>query len=297
MTDGTIMNEKRKIAKQFLLSSPPGQFQQTLKDLNDILTIHNDSANHVTNTILSREFVNQVQNEFNTKTGREVLILLQNNNQKDADNTNAAKNNDISENEENAEEDKLGKSLKASLQKYMDKYYKNKNVESNYHLTSNQSRNNGCYSYEIMVYAERIMLKQYHTGAWFAKYTIVQNDNGNNNNSERNEYTLSGVVLLHGHSFEDGNVHVQSNVTLPSKIIQVQQSPESMSLLSEKIMDTIQNWDEEYVLRPLKGMYDGLSTDLLKRMRRVMPVTRTKFDWNNLSGHRFVKAIEKDVTR
>ncbi len=265
----SMVNEQRQIAKKFLLASPPGQFQQTLMDLNAILD-NDENYAPTTTTILSRDFINHVQAEYNSNTGREVLLQ--------------SKTHGSEEEDDSTTIDEFGKSLKVSFQNYTEKHYRGKDVESNYCVTiTNNTEQSKVY--EIIVYAERIKLKQFHAGSWFAKYTITANEEKKNS-----EYTVSGVVLLHGHSFEDGNVHVHTNVTLPSKVIQSLSS----TAMAEAIINVIQSWDEEHVLRPLKGLYHDLSSDLLKKVRRVMPVTRTKFDWN-LSGHRFIRAMERDV--
>ncbi len=253
MSNSSI-EEKRSIAKEFLLTSPPGQFQKTLTDLNSILNCDNSIP-----SVLSREFVNEVESIYNDRTGR-TSILKQSKGICDDDEVDG---------------DEFGKSLKESFQKYVDSHYKGKGVESNYCI--HKQRNHDVL-YEIFVYAERIKLKQFHAGSWFAKYSIVRD-------ASKNAFSISGEVVIHAHSFENGNVHVKSNVTLPSK---------SISHSSTEVIATIQKWDEEHVLRPLKRVYDDLSSNLLKTMRRVMPVTRTKFDWN-FNGHTFVRAMEKNM--
>ena len=267
----TTIETKRNIAKQFLLSSPPGQFQQTLVDLQAIFDNSNNNDNHQSSSILlSRDFVNEVQKEYNSNTGRGVLL------QQKEDSI----NND----------DDFGKSLKDSFQNYVDTYYKGKDVESNYCVSNTTTNDSNTTTYKIIIYAERIKLKQFHAGSWFAKYTISTTKTSDEN---KRNCIIDGAAILHGHSFENGNVHVKSNITLPSKQLQIQTSSSSTTTCQD-IINVIQSWDEEYILRPLKGMYDDLSSNVLKKIRRVMPVTRTKFDWN-LSGHRFVRAMEKDV--
>ena len=268
----TTIETKRNIAKKFLLSAPPGQFQQTLVDLQAIFDNDNQSS-------LSRDFVNEVQKEYNSNTGRNVLLK-----QTEDSNSNDHHIND---------DDDFGKSLKDSFQNYVDKHYKGKDVESNFCVVNTttattQTNEKNLGSYEIMIYAERIKLKQFHAGSWFTKYTI---SNTASDDANHGKYIIDGVAILRGNSFENGNINVKSNITLPSKRIQTSSSASS---LEEEIINVIQSWDEEYILRPLKGMYDDLSSNVLKKIRRIMPVTRTKFDWN-LSGHRFVRAMEKDV--
>ena len=85
-------------------------------------------------------------------------------------------------------------------------------------------------------------------------------------------------------------MQLKSKVEFPSKEI------EDTASLVDDIMDQIQKWDEENVISPLRNVYNDMSSDILKKMRRVMPVTRTKFNWN-IEGHRFVKTMEGHSVR
>jgi len=49
------------------------------------------------------------------------------------------------------------------------------------------------------------------------------------------------------------------------------------------------------VVSSLHEVYDGLNAGVLKKLRRVMPVTRTKFDWN-VASMRLHKDVGMGVT-
>jgi hypothetical protein len=48
---------------------------------------------------------------------------------------------------------------------------------------------------------------------------------------------------------------------------------------------------ENALQRALGSMYVNMSDETLKSMRRVMPITRTKFEWNN-AAHKMVKNLK-----
>lgn len=252
-----INEEKIRIAREILLSSPPGQFQETVSNLKCMIDIDPHSTQ-----LLTRGFIQEVQSVYDSTKGREIL------------------GNEDSASGGIQDDDEFGKKLNQSFHNYVQNFYSSKGVESNYTINTSSSdgENDNCNRYNVILYAERIKLPQYHAGSWFAKYTIDRKSNDGG-------VVLNGVVEIHAHTFESGNVQLKSKVEFPSSAI------EESASLADDIVAQIQKWDEEHVVSPLKNVYNDMSADILKKMRRVMPVTRTKFNWN-VEGHRFVKTME-----
>eukprot|EP00557_Chaetoceros_sp_GSL56_P012626 CAMPEP_0176478088 /NCGR_PEP_ID=MMETSP0200_2-20121128/997_1 /TAXON_ID=947934 /ORGANISM="Chaetoceros sp., Strain GSL56" /LENGTH=239 /DNA_ID=CAMNT_0017873997 /DNA_START=78 /DNA_END=797 /DNA_ORIENTATION=- len=168
-------------------------------------------------------------------------------------------------------EDPLG--LQEGMKLHVDKYYSGKGVQCNYVIDSSFSSGSVC---SILLYAERIQLQQFHAGSWTAKYNITKNDN--------NILCIKGKAILHAHAFENGNVQLKTTVEFPS-----------VEITSKNVFQQIQIWDESLV-ESLTAMYDEISSDALKKFRRVMPVTRTRFDWN-LLGHRGIRQLGAEVQK
>ena len=224
------MSDEERILKHFLLSSPPGQFDLILKDLESL-------------SELSPDFVHQTRSEYNSRTGKEIL-----------------------QSTENLE---FG-NLQQDLGNYVDTYYKSKDVNSNYVIASNSEG-----GANVIIYAERIQLQQFHSGSWTARYSIEK---------DNDSLTISGKVVLHVHAFESGNLQLNSTTDFPS-------AKASMA----GIVAQIQKWDEE-LMQNLDSIYENMSSDILKKLRRVMPVTRTRFDWN-IAGHRGVRQLGMEVKK
>jgi hypothetical protein len=166
--------------------------------------------------------------------------------------------------------DSLG--LNDNMQQYIDDFHSSKGVQSN-HVISHPN-NDGLVT--ILLYAERIQLQQYHAGSWTARYFINEND-GNGTVS------MSGTLVIHAHTFEIGNLQLKSIVNLP--VVETSKSG---------IFQQIQKWEEESV-GTLRGIYDDMSGEVLKKLRRVMPVTRTRFDWKNAEGHKGIRQLGIEV--
>lgn len=166
--------------------------------------------------------------------------------------------------------DSLG--LKDNMQQYIDEFYSSKGVQSNHVISP--PNNNGQIT--ILLYAERIQLQQYHAGSWTARYLINENDG-------IGTVSMSGTLIIHAHTFESGNLQLKSIVDLPR-----------VETSKSGIFQQIQKWDEESV-GTLRGIYDDMSGEVLKKLRRVMPVTRTRFDWKNAEGHKGIRKLGIEV--
>jgi hypothetical protein len=256
------IEEKRCIAKEILLSSPPGQFQESLSNIHTIF-YHDDNNS---NTILSRDFIQEIESFYNSQCGRDVLL----------------KKGDI--NHCIGDEDEFGKSLDLSFQKYIKENYSDGNgIESHFTIqkVSGPLLNN--MQYEIKLYGQRIKIPQYNTGSWYAKYIINQRND--------QTITINGSVDIFCHAFENGNVQLKSKVDVSPQTFK-----QPSSSLADEIIKFIHQFEEERLLPLLKCAYNNMSNDILKKMRRVMPVTRTKFDWN-VDGNKFMNTMGMNVHR
>jgi hypothetical protein len=250
--------DQLRLAKDILLSSPPGQFDVLLEDLKDLIS-------------LPQSWIDEMRREFHSLTrGKKSLLEINH------------KSMIFESQSESSHDDPL--ELKEAMRQYMDTHYSGKGVESEYIMESCPGQGQGQgrekeYNYCILLYAERIKLQQFHAGSWTAKYSITANTQNNND-----VVYMNGKVALHAHAFENGNVHVKSMVDFPT-----------VSIRREEIIPKIQEWDESLV-ESLRIMYEDMSGDILKQFRRIMPVTRTRFDWN-LHGHRGIRLLGSEVQK
>jgi len=67
------------VVKTLLLSSPPGQFDVTLSNIQSIVSPNDDNNS----MLLSNEFIQEVKEEYNHQTGRSILSMTTNNDNND----------------------------------------------------------------------------------------------------------------------------------------------------------------------------------------------------------------------
>lgn len=252
--------DKQRIAKHLLLSSLPGHFNLILSDLQTIL---NTSTSDDDSLTLSPDWITSIREEYESKTGKYILSA------KELHSSSANDGHDI-------------QGLEEKLRDHLSKYYSLKGVTSNIVVQADESSTYGTI-YTILLYAERIQLQHFHSGSWTSQYTV----------DLTNSKFLHGKSVIHAHTFEDGNVQMTYKLDGPMSNTHPNTKLSSSAPTVEQIIVQIEQWEDD-ALQPLEHMYESMNDGILKHMRRIMPVTRTKFDWT-VANHKFVKTIGLDM--
>jgi hypothetical protein len=248
--------------RSLLLASPPGQFDVILEDLRSLLP--------KTTTSLEAGIISSLRLEWEAATGRSTITAIDNDN----DNENeGAKNNCI-----------------ASISKAMDIYlasnFSTPGVRAAYTVsTSVDDDDNKSTTLTITTYAERIELNNHQAGSWKGQYIICPTTG-----------SLHGDISVRAHTFENGgNVQLTSNISLNTIISQtcsLTDESNTQASWASTVMRQIKSWEEMEVVHKLDIMYESMGSIYLKRLRRVMPVTRTKMEWNVLA-HRVAHTLKE----
>ena len=109
-------------------------------------------------------------------------------------------------------------------------------------------------------------LRNWWSGSWKGEYKITLADGS---------AQINGKVNLLAHYFEDGNVQMNTEKVFNNDGVGFSDSSE----LGEAICNAICEWENE-LQAGLETMYTGMSDQTFKDMRRILPVTKTTFDWS-----------------
>jgi uncharacterized coiled-coil protein SlyX len=137
----------------------------------------------------------------------------------------------------------------------------------------------------IRTYAEHLDTHNCMTGSWVAQWTVLIRG--------EKEADLGGNVKLHAYYFEEGsNVQMRADKDFVSKPIEAQEEmvnslvakfeKQKMSYeeqLAKVIVDQITAHEKEMYTQ-LAGMVEELGDGTLKKFRRILPVTKTRFKWD-----------------
>lgn len=123
--------------------------------------------------------------------------------------------------------------------------------------------------------------KKFWNGRWRSVWTISFNP------SKEKQSELKGLIRLHVHYYEDGNVQLVSsrhcdqmiNITKPEQ-------------LAKDIKDVVRKFENEYQ-RAISENYQTMSDTTFKALRRPLPVIRSKIEWSKLKGYKIGSELKQ----
>ncbi|KAM7538294.1 hypothetical protein Aperf_G00000076882 [Anoplocephala perfoliata] len=126
----------------------------------------------------------------------------------------------------------------------------------------------------IVVYIESSFQKSRLSGRWRSKWTI--NVPGK---IEGATCKVSGEIRIQTHMFEEGNVQL-----LSSKKFEFEVEAKSPDFLAQDLRKKISLCDAKYQTAIGESL-DDMSTKSVKALRRQLPISRDKVDWNKLASY------------
>ena len=255
------------VARRILLSSPPGEFDLVLADLQKVLPAAGAGG-------ADEQFVAETRRLYGEQTGSRLIG--------DGNSSSAA----------------TGGEKCAQLRSKMEKY-----MAANYCASAPPASGSG-YAVSpaasaagtsanddslisLEVYAEKVSTSNCHSGSWHATYTIQV--------LSSTSATIGGTVRLRSHEYEEmANVQLSSTHALD----QVTVSAKTGQDWADAVLAQVQTWERGDVQGYLARLYDDevMNNGMLRSMRRVLPVTKTRMDWN-MGGHRLVRTLNNTKKR
>ncbi|KAJ3972994.1 F-actin-capping protein subunit alpha [Lentinula raphanica] len=127
--------------------------------------------------------------------------------------------------------------------------------------------------YILQIVANKYNPTNFWSGRWRSEYIIDLND-----------HSVNGSILVNVHYYEQGNVQLSTthsiSIMLPPAIVTA--SPESAGT---KILALIETEEGSYQ-KSLNDTYHEMSEKTFKSLRRALPMTRSKLDWDKVLGYK-----------
>ncbi|KAK0464634.1 F-actin-capping protein subunit alpha [Desarmillaria tabescens] len=135
------------------------------------------------------------------------------------------------------------------------------------------SRTESPNQFVIQIVANKYNPSNYWSGRWRSEYIV-----------DLNEHKVDGKVLVNVHYYEQGNVQLATthtvSITLPSAIV-----TSSPGTSTTKILALIES-EEGKFQSILNDTYQDMGEKTFKGLRRALPLTRQKLDWDKVLGYK-----------
>ncbi|KAG9103565.1 F-actin-capping protein subunit alpha [Ceratobasidium sp. 370] len=164
--------------------------------------------------------------------------------------------------EPNAEAEPFRLALEESTLRYLGEYFQ-EGVTSVFTSTSTSN------TYIIQIVANKYNPQNFWSGRWRSEYIV-----------DLGKGEITGKVLVNVHYYEQGNVQLQTTytptITLPPSLTP-SSAPKILAIIAEK---------EGEHERALSNAYTDLGEKSFKSLRRALPLTRQKLDWDKVLGYK-----------
>ena len=127
--------------------------------------------------------------------------------------------------------------------------------------------------YLIALNFQRIPVPTNRSGRWRSEYIV-----------DTSAKSLEGKILVNVHYYEQGNVQLSTthtvSLSLPPAI-----SPSGGASAASKVLALIEAEEGKYQTS-LSDAYAEMSEKTFKGLRRALPMTRSKLDWDRVLGYK-----------
>lgn len=284
-TEDTITDaEKVRIVSDFILHSPPGEFNEVFNDVRTLLN----------NDTLLKEGASSAFAQYNKDqltpcriAGSEQPVLISEHNDLGGGRfydprTKQTFRYDHLKKEatefQTCEPDRKAEPWRFALESEFGNYVLNHYPHGGFSVFSRASGNT--ITLTACVEDHQFQPKNFWNGRWRSQWTVSFDPSAIGDKVE-----VKGVIKVQVHYYEDGNVQLVSSKDVKHNV-QIAEESE----FAVEFTKLIEAAESDYH-NALSENYQTMSDTTFKALRRVLPVTRTKIDWNKIVSYSIGKEL------
>jgi len=284
ITDDDLVN----IANKFLLSAPPGEFMEVVTDVRALLP--NESLLNATALGTFREYntdqMVQVQSPNHkhqvliTKHGevsdgeyldpRGKQVLLYDHIKQEVTGARPAASGEL-----DGDVEPFRGAIDQEAIRYVDEHY-----APNGTVTTYGKKEGGSYHVVVAVSSSKFNPNNYWNGRWRSVWTASFKPGG--------QVQLQGQLQVNVHYYEDGNVQLNTSTTRTGNVPGNSNAGE----LAKEVFKAIARLEQAFHAS-LDTSYNTMGETTFKALRRALPITRSKIEWNKIRTYKLGQEMGK----
>jgi capping protein alpha len=267
----------------FLLNSPPGEILDVVKDIRTLIS--DESLLNTTAVATFREYNTDQMIPLPSPTGSHLVLIT--------------KYGELSPNEyldhrgaqvvnvDHLRQEIIGKrSIKsgdverevepwrAAFDAQVTEYQAEHYPTGGSAVYGQKDESGGGYVIDICICSEKLSPKNYYNGRWRSVWTCTFAPNSTS-------IGISGEMKVNVHYYEDGNVQMTSE---NRKHFNLTVSSSTPAVIAEEVVATIASQEADYQ-SALEDNYNAMGDTTFKALRRILPITRNKVDWDKIQNY------------
>jgi len=283
--DEPISNtEKIRIVSDFILHSPPGEFNEVFNDVRTLLN----------NDTLLKEGASSAFAQYNKDqltlcrvAGSDHQVLITEHNDLGAGRfydprTKQSFRYDHLKKEASdfqpLDADKKSEPFRAALETEFGNYVSQHYPHGGFSVFSKSAGN--VITLVACIEDHQFQPKNFWNGRWRSQWTVSFDPSATGEFVE-----LKGIVRVQVHYYEDGNVQLVSSKDVKHNIQIANETDFAVDFTK-----TVETAESDYH-NALSENYQTMSDTTFKALRRLLPVTRTKIDWNKIVSYSIGKEL------
>jgi len=275
-----------QIAKNFLLNSPPGEFMDVVTDVRSLIPSEQLLNNHAAETfrdyntdqmiqVLSPHNKHQVlitkhgevgESEYVDPRGNQVIVF-------DHIRQEVSSSRSI-EGELDGDVEPFRAAFDDEAVKYVNEHYPNGATTVYGKKKGNQ------YQVIVAISSSKFNPNNFWNGRWRSTWQITFSPTGG-------QATIDGKLQVNVHYYEEGNVQLNNTVEK-----HLQSAGGDPSATAANAMKAIIKAEQAFH-SALDASYTTMGDTTFKALRRALPITRTKIDWNKIRNYKIGSDLNK----